>query len=121
MRQNAAKQGRAPLTPNRDDPCGLFQRLFGAPDRGTAPALYEAVTAQGRRPHWYEAGAVPDTIDGRFDMIAAVLAMVLLRLESEPAGFPKAPRSPNASSPTWTASCARSASATSSSASISAR
>lgn len=48
--------------------------------------LYRAVVARGRQPHWYVAGAVPDTVDGRFDMIAAVLAMVLLRLEEDPAG-----------------------------------
>lgn len=63
---------------------GLLKRLFGAPDRGTAPHLYAAIVATGRAPHWYVQGAVPDTIDGRFDMIAAVLAFVLLRLEGEP-------------------------------------
>ena len=63
---------------------GLLKRLFGAPDRGTAPQLYAAIVAIGRTPHWYEAGAVPDTIDGRFDMIAAILSLVLLRLEKEP-------------------------------------
>ena len=31
--------------------------------------------------------AVPDTVDGRFDMIAAVLCTVLLRLEREPEGL----------------------------------
>jgi cytochrome b pre-mRNA-processing protein 3 len=62
----------------------LLQRLFGKPTRGTAPALYAAVTAQGRAPHWYETGQVPDTINGRFDMIAAVLTLVLLRLETDP-------------------------------------
>ena len=67
----------------------LLQRLFGAPDRGTAPALYARAVAIGRLPHWYEAGAVPDTIDGRFDMIAAVLAMVMLRLEGDEAGVPQ--------------------------------
>lgn len=67
----------------------LLARLFGSPDRGTAPALYDAVVAIGREAHWYQAGAVPDTIDGRFDMIAAVLAMVMLRLEGEPAGVPQ--------------------------------
>ncbi|HEX8300773.1 ubiquinol-cytochrome C chaperone family protein [Sphingomonas sp.] len=67
----------------------LFQRLFGTPERCTAPQLYEAVVARGREPHWYEAGAVPDTIDGRFDMIAAVLAMVMLRLEGDPEGVPQ--------------------------------
>lgn len=64
----------------------LLQRLLGRNDRGTAPLLYQAVVAEGRRPHWYEAGQVPDTIDGRFDMIAAILSMVLLRLEAEPEG-----------------------------------
>jgi len=63
---------------------GLFKRLFGAPDRGTAPQLYTAIVATGRAPHWYAEGAVPDTIDGRFDMIAAILSLVLLRLEGEP-------------------------------------
>ena len=37
----------------------------------------------GRDPAWYLEGQVPDTIDGRFDMIAAVLTLVLLRLEAE--------------------------------------
>ncbi|AQR74478.1 ubiquinol-cytochrome C chaperone family protein [Sphingomonas sp. LM7] len=63
---------------------GLFKRLFGAPDRGTSPQLYAAIVAIGRTPHWYAQGAVPDTIDGRFDMIAAILSLVLLRLEGAP-------------------------------------
>ena len=62
----------------------LLKRLFGTPDRGTAPVLYGAIVARGREPHWYVDGAVPDTIDGRFDMIAAILCLVLLRLEGEP-------------------------------------
>lgn len=66
----------------------LLQRLFGRPDRGTAPALYAAIVARGRLPHWYEAGAVPDSVDGRFDMIAAVMALVLLRLEGDAEGVP---------------------------------
>jgi len=61
----------------------LLQRLFGR-DRSEGADLYNAVVAQGRMPHWYAQGDVPDTIDGRFDMIAAVLSMVLLRLEQEP-------------------------------------
>jgi len=43
--------------------------------------LYNAVIAEGRRTDWYEQGGVPDTLDGRFDMIAAILCAVLLRLE----------------------------------------
>lgn len=45
--------------------------------------LYHAVVAEGRQPHWYMNGAVPDTLDGRFDMIVAVLAQVLMRLEQQ--------------------------------------
>ncbi len=66
----------------------LFQRLFRAPDRGTAPRLYAAIVARGREPHWYEAGQVPDTIDGRFDMIAAILSLVLLRMEEDASAVP---------------------------------
>lgn len=55
----------------------------GADAREAASPLYDAIVARGREPHWYLEGAVPDTLDGRFDMIAAVLAIVLLRLERD--------------------------------------
>lgn len=64
----------------------LLQRLFGKPDRGTAPVLYAAIVDRARAPHWYVEGQVPDSVDGRFDMIAAILSLVLLRLEGEPLG-----------------------------------
>ena len=64
---------------------GLIDRLFrGAPPAPTRP-LYTAIVETARAPHWYVEGAVPDTIDGRFDMIAATLSIVLLRLERDPA------------------------------------
>ena len=63
---------------------GWWGRLFGERQDQALP-LYNAVVTRGRAEHWYLAGAVPDTVDGRFDMIAAVLTMVLLRMESEPA------------------------------------
>ena len=66
----------------------FLNRLFQAPDRGAAPMLYAGIVARGREAHWYEAGQVPDTIDGRFDMIAAVLSLVLLRLEQDPQAVP---------------------------------
>ena len=44
--------------------------------------LYAAIVARGRDPFWYREGSVPDTLDGRFDMVAAVTALVLLRLEA---------------------------------------
>ena len=60
-----------------------FAKLFGSRDEETLP-LYTAIIARARAPHWYEAGRVPDSIDGRFDMVATVLAFVLLRLEGDP-------------------------------------
>lgn len=63
---------------------GWWRRLFGGTrDRDALEPLYRAVTAAARRPVWYREGRVPDTVDGRFDMVAAVLSLVLLRLEGE--------------------------------------
>ncbi|WP_169542450.1 ubiquinol-cytochrome C chaperone family protein [Sphingomonas baiyangensis] len=62
---------------------GLLQRLFGRAEPRDAAALYDAVVARARDEHWYLAGRVADSVDGRFDMVAAVLAMVMLRLEAE--------------------------------------
>jgi cytochrome b pre-mRNA-processing protein 3 len=62
----------------------IFKRLFGkaAPDPKYAlEPLYARVIAKGREVHWYEQGQVPDTLDGRFDMIATILAILLLRME----------------------------------------
>lgn len=67
---------------------GFFDRFKAKRDE--TAALYAAVVARARTPHWYVEGAVPDSIDGRFDTIAAVLAMVMLRLEGDPAGAPAA-------------------------------
>lgn len=61
----------------------FLQRIFGRKDRERLAPLYRAVVAAGRDPAWYRAGEVPDTVDGRFDMIAAVLALALLRLERD--------------------------------------
>ena len=63
----------------------LFERLLRRPPaRPPMDALYRAVVATAREPRWYLAGAVPDTLDGRFDMVVAVLSLVMLRLEREP-------------------------------------
>jgi cytochrome b pre-mRNA-processing protein 3 len=62
----------------------LLQRIFGETrQRAALQPLYRAIVALGRDPAWYRDGNVPDTMDGRFDMIAAVTALVLLRLEAE--------------------------------------
>ena len=62
----------------------FFDRLL-RPSRTVPPgdALYRAIVAEARVPDWYLAGAVPDTVDGRFDAVALVLSLVLMRLEHE--------------------------------------
>lgn len=61
----------------------LLQRIFGGSDRRELAPLYAALVEAGRDPTWYRDGRVPDSVDGRFDMVAAVMALVLLRLEAE--------------------------------------
>ena len=62
----------------------FLSRLLRRPDRRLALApLYRAVVAAARDPFWYRDGGVPDTVEGRFDMVAAVTALALLRLEAE--------------------------------------
>lgn len=62
----------------------FLQRLFGeTKQRAALMPFYQALVEIGRDPDWYRDGEVPDTLDGRFDMVAAVTALALLRLESE--------------------------------------
>lgn len=65
----------------------LLSRIFGGRDsRARLRPLYDAIVAAARRPDWYRSG-VPDTIDGRFDMLAMLMALVLLRIEQDPAAM----------------------------------
>jgi len=59
----------------------LFQRLTADPERGAE--LFDAATRIAREPHWFVKGGVPDTLDGRFAVLATVTALVLVRLEGE--------------------------------------
>jgi cytochrome b pre-mRNA-processing protein 3 len=59
----------------------LFRGLTAEPARGAA--LFAALTAEARQPHWYVEGEVPDTLDGRFAMLSTVAALALVRLERE--------------------------------------
>jgi cytochrome b pre-mRNA-processing protein 3 len=65
-----------------------IRRLFGgAPDPAVA-AAYAAAVAQARLPAFYTAYGVPDTLDGRFEMITVHVFLILHRLrnadETEP-------------------------------------
>jgi len=59
----------------------LFRRLTADPRRGAE--VFDAVTNLARRPHWYVEGGVPDTLDGRFAVLATLIALVLVRLEAD--------------------------------------
>ena len=50
------------------------------PSRGTIEAIYGMIVAQAREPAFYQALGVPDTVNGRFDMVVLHLWMVLRRL-----------------------------------------
>ena len=59
----------------------LFRGLTAAPAAGAA--LFETLTDEARRPSWYVEGQVPDTLDGRFAVLATVIALALARLEGD--------------------------------------
>ena len=61
----------------------LIDRLLSGPDRREiiAQRLYAALTAQARRPDFYLSCGVPDTIDGRFEMVALHAFLLFRRLK----------------------------------------
>jgi len=63
----------------------IFSRWRG-PGRDVVP-LYSALVDEARRPAWYVEGQVADTLDGRFAVLASLVALTILRLEegAEPA------------------------------------
>jgi len=64
----------------------LFRRVVhGDPQAVPARAIYERIVAQARRPEFYADFGVPDTLDGRFEMIGLHTFLVLYRLKGEPA------------------------------------
>jgi len=63
----------------------ILNRLFARrrdPREALRP-LWHRVVEISREPEWYAACGVADTVPGRFDMITAVLALALLRLERD--------------------------------------
>jgi cytochrome b pre-mRNA-processing protein 3 len=61
----------------------FLNKFFGQNDpRDTVRPLYQAVMAEARHEDWYRAAQVPDTLEGRFDMMCLVNALVLIRMEA---------------------------------------
>jgi cytochrome b pre-mRNA-processing protein 3 len=63
----------------------VLDRIFGE-DRARLRPLYDALVRLARDPSWYRAGGVPDTVTGRFHLVACVIALALLRFEAEEGG-----------------------------------
>ena len=56
--------------------------------KNAAAALYGHIVAQARQPAFYRDGGVPDTVDGRFEMILLHTYVVLRRLRDKKLGHP---------------------------------
>ena len=59
-----------------------FQYLFGGdPLAAPARAVYDRIVGQARQPAFYGAQAIPDSLDGRFELVALHAFLVLRRLK----------------------------------------
>ena len=66
-------------------PFNHFRKPRLAP-RGTIEAIYGMIVTQAREPVFYQDLGVPDTVNGRFDLVLAHLWMVLRRLRQAGGG-----------------------------------
>lgn len=65
----------------------VFKGLFRPdPYQEAARELYGHIVAQARQPGFYHGGGVPDSIDGRFELIVLHVFLVLNRLKREENG-----------------------------------
>ena len=60
----------------------ILRHLFKAKP-GKAEAVYAVIVAASRQPHFYADLDVPDTVDGRFDMLVLHLTLVVSRLKGQ--------------------------------------
>ena len=58
----------------------LLRNLLGTPPSDAARDTYIALVAQARHPFFYESLGVPDTLDGRFELIVLHLYLLQQRL-----------------------------------------
>lgn len=59
----------------------LLSRLFKPVEPSGIPALWHQIVAIAREPEWYRDAGVADTIEGRFDMVSAITALAMARLQ----------------------------------------
>jgi len=61
----------------------MLKRIFGhKPEKRRAETLYRAIVGAARMPHLYAGLGVPDTVEGRFEMITLHCALVVLELQT---------------------------------------
>jgi cytochrome b pre-mRNA-processing protein 3 len=63
----------------------IFQLFRRTPRTDTIACLYGTIVAQARAPAFYRFYGVPDSVNGRFEMIVLHTVLFLHRLEREPA------------------------------------
>ena len=63
----------------------IFRLFHPTPRDPIIASLYGTIVAQARTPTFYQIYGVPDTVDGRFEMITLHSVLVLRRLEHGPA------------------------------------
>jgi len=62
----------------------VFGRLFKAnPQQNAAEELYNAIVAQARQPAFYASCGVPDTLDGRFELVVLHAFLAFRRLKAD--------------------------------------
>ena len=62
----------------------MFDRLFrGQREARAAAEFFGKIVAQARRPDFYRDLGVPDSLDGRFDMVALHVFLVMHRLKGQ--------------------------------------
>ena len=61
----------------------LFRFLKPSQEEDPAARLYECAVLQAREPDFYATGGVPDTLDGRFDMVCLHVFLLLHRLKRD--------------------------------------
>lgn len=63
---------------------GLFGLFRRKPHERAGFALYGAAVARARQPHFFAALGVPDTLDGRFDLVSLFTGLVVCRITRDP-------------------------------------
>lgn len=64
----------------------MFEKLLARranPEETAARALYQAIVTQAREGALYRDGGVPDSVDGRFELVVLHSVLVLRRLKAE--------------------------------------